>query len=189
MKIDIGDLLSESFPIASFQSAEKVIGQQSWKTRHSLVRLNQRFKKSSIGQKVYKALRANQPNQIVAEMLLENPPTLKELFDNHMLSNDHSVSSLGKKRMSRLILYIDNRRKEIKLKVLDESGRFVTDVYPHNRKYRPERVSFDIYGIFLINLFREIAREYTVIDSVPASFKRISQENSIQLYSAPRKRL
>lgn len=181
MQIDISGWESQSFPIKAFQSPDTVLQRQSWNTRGSLQRLSQKFKTTQIGRRVYKALRKNQPNQIVAEVVFKRPPTLEYLHRNKILSSKKPVNTHGDKTVSSLVLYIDNGKEEIKLKALTDGSKFLSDVFPHNPKCRPNKISFDIYGIYLINLFRDLAMEFDLLESRPGVFAKLSSKRAVRL--------
>lgn len=181
MQIDISPLISQSFPIKEFQKPDAVISKQTWNTRGSLQRLTDKFKKTQIGRRVYKALRKNQPNQIVAELVFSQPPTLTYLHRSKFISTKKPVNTYGDKTVSALALYIDNARREIKLKALTDGSKFLCNVFPHNPKCRPSKISFDLYGIYLINLFRDLATEFDILESRPGVFAQISSKRVIRL--------
>lgn len=181
MKINIQDLVSESFPIDDFQPLTHVIGKHRWDTRHGVKALNSRFRQTAFGKNLYRAMRKNQPNQIISELVFATSLTMNDMYEHRFIRADKSISTYGDIPVASICIYLNNQSKTLVMKALDSSGEQICQVKPFNKKYQPKYVTFDIYGIFLINLFRQMSLKYSVQSSKPTSFAKISRDRFIRL--------
>lgn len=175
-------VVSVSSPVRGFVSTMEMLKKQSPDTRVSLMRLSARFADTFLGKRLKKLA--------AQDRLLNRNTMLMDLnWGIDIGSNSVSVNTLVKQKhievvqkvgdldapLGRLVVVHVNRSRSLKLMASDTNNRLLAIVKPADLRYKPDLVSVEVYGMFLLNLFRDIALSHDLHSSTPKRFVELSE--------------
>tara|TARA_B100000214_G_scaffold357534_1_gene317172 strand:- start:9393 stop:9938 length:546 start_codon:yes stop_codon:yes gene_type:complete len=175
-------IISVSSPIKGFVSTMEMLKRQNPDTRVSLMRLSARFADTFLGKKLKKLAaqdRLLDKNTMLMDLnwgidLGANSVSVNTLVEQKHIEIVQKVGDLNKP-LGRLVVVHVNRSRSLKLMASDVDNRLLAIVRPTNLRYRPELVSVEVYGMFLLNLFRDIALSHDLHSSTPKRFVELSE--------------
>ena len=170
-------ILSNSYSLNTFVPTRIMLQNQGLNNRINLMELRKKFDSTDIGKKLNKILDGTKQHvktQALIDLVLEEPVPLNEFHDKRILKTLHKGRGRGSMEVSSVVLFYDARKKELKIQALSAEGNILTECIPYDAKINPRTVDYQIYGIYLINLFRSLAIKFKIKFSVPNSYRRIS---------------
>lgn len=174
--------LSTSYPKSLFISEVNMLDKYNSTNKGQLRLLITKFKRTTLGKRLELLEKKKNPKSAILMSLhfdlQVTSPTNISAFEAHKHLRVEHLFGDKKENIARLILFFDSNKKSLKIHALGFDTKLIATLKPHNLKFNPDAVSLELYGVYILNLFRDIAIHYSVMESDPKIFAKLSEKHN-----------
>lgn len=174
--------LSTSYPKSSFISEVNMLDKYNNSNKGQLRLLIAKFKRTTLGKRLELLEKKKNPKSAILMSLQFDihvtAPTTVAAFEAHDHLRIEHLFGNKKENISKLIIFFDSHKKALKIHALDFDTKLIATLKPYSLKFNPDSVSLELYGVYLLNIFRNISMHYSVMDSDPQIFARLSEKHN-----------